>query len=62
MKQKPECPKCGNTMGFSFGGCISCGWNYVTNKWDWIRVNPKLLPDEWKDYFVRNHEKYYNKK
>jgi len=33
-----ECPKCGNKIGFSFGTCCECGYNHISNKYDWIKV------------------------
>lgn len=33
-----DCPHCGNRVGFAFGTCIECGWNYLTRKFHWIKV------------------------
>jgi len=33
-----ECPKCGNRIGLAFGTCCECGYNYLTNKYDWIKI------------------------
>lgn len=33
-----ECPHCANRIGFVFGTCTECGWNTLTNTFEWIRV------------------------
>lgn len=32
------CPKCGNRLGFAFGCCCQCGYNYISKQYDWIKV------------------------
>lgn len=57
-----ECPKCGNKIGFSFGMCIDCGYNYNTNKYDRIKVSTNILktylPTEIYEYLLKQHEMY----
>ena len=33
-----ECPICKNRIGFNCGTCIECGYNYLSNKFDFIKV------------------------
>lgn len=55
-----ECPKCGNKIGFSFGMCIDCGYNYNTHKYDQIKVSTDTLktylPTEIYIYLLKQHE------
>lgn len=32
------CPKCLNRIGFVFGTCGDCGWNYLDDTYHWIVV------------------------
>lgn len=56
------CPKCNNIMGFVFGTCIECGWNYLSNQWEYIKVRVDDLPEEIQDYFIQKHAKRYDDK
>lgn len=38
------CEVCGNKHGFKDGCCLDCGWNYVTSRFDFIRVSVEDLP------------------
>ena len=38
MSSSP-CPHCGNTMGFTFGTCIECGWNSLDGSFSRIEVS-----------------------
>jgi len=33
-----KCEKCGNTMGFVFGTCTTCGWNSISKEYSWAKV------------------------
>lgn len=33
------CNHCGNTTGFVFGTCTTCGWNNDEGYFKWIKVN-----------------------
>jgi len=55
-----ECVKCKNTMGFVFGKCTKCGWNYLSNKWDTIKVNVNDLPRNIRYDLIEKHEQYYD--
>lgn len=39
------CPICKNTMGFVCGRCIECGYNYLTDEFEQIKVDVKLLEE-----------------
>lgn len=32
------CPHCQNTIGFVFGTCCQCGWNYLENRFKFVTV------------------------
>lgn len=54
---KTECPKCGNKMGFAMGTCIDCGYNYLDNKYSWIKVRVNQLPNEIRYPLIDRHDK-----
>lgn len=54
------CPKCKNIMGFSFGTCVRCGWNYISNEYDYIKVRVNDLPQWVRDYLVEKHDNSIN--
>lgn len=39
MNKRSTCPHCKNTMGFSFGTCVECGFNYLDNQFHRISVS-----------------------
>lgn len=54
-----ECPNCKNTQGFAFGTCIKCGFNHISEEFEWIRVYvPDLdlvsFRDKWD--LINNHK------
>ena len=57
-----ECPICKNTMGFAFGTCIECGYNYNDNTYHFIEVDTetleRIVSPEMFDYLVERHEKF----
>ena len=57
-----ECPICKNRIGFNCGTCIECGYNYLSNKFDFIKVYvsdlEKYLPEDICDLLINEHEKY----
>lgn len=57
-----ECPICKNRIGFNCGTCIECGYNYLSNKFDFIKVYvsdlERYLPKDVCDSLVDEHEKY----
>lgn len=50
-----DCPKCNNKLGFSFGTCSSCGWNYIDSTYHWIKVNVNDLSVDTKEYLIRKY-------
>ena len=57
-----ECPICKNRIGFNCGTCIECVYNYLSNKFDFIKVYvsdlEKYLSEDICDLLVDEHEKY----
>ena len=51
------CPKCNNTMGFAFGTCTRCDWNYLDNSYHTIKVDVDYLPKDIKDRLIQLHDK-----
>lgn len=60
-----ECPICKNKIGFNCGTCIECGYNYLSNNFEFIEVSVKvlaqLIPQNICDSLVKEHEKYRSK-
>ena len=58
-----ECPICKNKVGFAFGTCTKCGYNYLEEEYHRIEVNmdtlKRLLDPYAIDYLVQQHEKRY---
>lgn len=57
-----ECPICKNTMGFAFGTCCRCGYNYLDHTYHTIEVSTEILeqivsPDMF-EYLVAEHERF----
>lgn len=56
------CPICKNTMGFIFGTCIECGYNYLDHTYHTIKVDTEVLKQvvspEIFNYLVEQHEKH----
>lgn len=57
-----ECPICKNTMGFSCGTCIECGYNYLDHRFHFIEVDVDvlraLLPEHVVEQLVDIHSEY----
>lgn len=51
-----ECPHCKNTVGFIFGTCSQCGYNYLSMQFEIIKVRVDDLPEETVDYLIGLHE------
>lgn len=49
------CPHCQNKMGFAFGTCIECGFNYITKQFNKIEVWVEDLPPNIRDYLINWH-------
>ena len=58
-----ECPKCGNTIGFGFGTCVECGYNYLDNTYRYIKVDTEILkqlvPLHVFKFLVKEHDKRF---
>lgn len=52
-----SCPKCGNRMGFAFGTCVDCGFNYLDYDYKYIKVDVDKLPESIKWYLIDNHDR-----
>ena len=52
-----ECPICKNKVGFAFGTCTKCGYNYLEKEYHRIEVNmdtlKRLLDPYTIDYLVQ---------
>jgi len=59
-KEVDCCPVCENTRGFAFGTCVSCGFNYNSATFDFIKVRVNHLPKEVKVALVKYHAKKYD--
>lgn len=46
-------------MGFVFGRCHRCGWNYLSKKWERIKVDVSDLLIEIRYALVKKHEEYW---
>ena len=60
------CPICKNTMGFAYGTCIECGYNYIDNTYHKIEVCTdelrKFVPNHIMEYFISEHNKHKKRK
>ena len=56
-----KCNKCDNELGFAFGTCNNCGWNYLSNQFEFIKVLVDDLPEDEQDYLVEKHAMRYEK-
>lgn len=56
---KTNCPKCNNTIGFAFGVCIDCGWNHISNEWSHIKVNPQMIPPQFRQSLIDYYAKQF---
>ena len=61
-----KCPICDNMIGFAFGTCIDCGYNYIDHKYHFIEVDTETLErvvsPEVFEYLVAEHERFKLKK
>lgn len=48
------CPHCLNQIGFAFGTCSACGYNYVEHRFRWIKVYVDDLDSD-EDILVEIH-------
>ncbi len=63
MSEKTICPNCKNEIGFVFGMCISCGFNYLDHTFHFIKVwRSDFLNDEYWDYLIQKHKQNSEKK
>ena len=67
MEEQKEikCPVCQNKFGFTFGICCNCGYNHISNRFEYIEVPVDILITLLKKetdilYLVERH--YNNKK
>lgn len=44
-KKEGECPVCSNTIGFAFGTCVECGYNYLSEEFSFIEVRRGQIPN-----------------
>ena len=52
-----KCPNCQQTHGgFVAGTCCQCGFNYISNTFDWISAYVDELPIDIRNYLIRIHE------
>ena len=42
---KTVCLKCKNEMGFAFGTCVDCGWNYLDHSYHFIKIHVSDIPN-----------------
>ena len=54
-----KCTKCGNELGFVFKTCNNCGWNYLSNQFEFIKVLVDDLPESEQGYVVEKHAMRY---
>ena len=63
MSERTICPVCQNKKGFACGKCIECGFNYLKDDFDEIKVDVKTLrtfmTESIVDILIQKH---YNKK
>ena len=51
------CKKCKNKQGFVFGVCNECGFNNLTEQFDWIKVQVDDLPERIQPLLIKRYEK-----
>ena len=54
-----KCNKCGNELGFVFKTCNNCGWNCLSNQFEFIKVLVDDLPEDIQDHLVEIHARRY---
>lgn len=54
-----KCPVCDNRIGFAFGTCVDCGFNYIEADFRYIKVDVRYLPLELREALIREHAKWY---
>ena len=56
-----KCPICDNMIGFHFGTCVNCGYNYIDHEYKYIKVDTEILkslvPTQVYEFLVMEHEK-----
>lgn len=57
-----KCPVCDNRIGFAFGTCVDCGFNYLDGTFRFIKVDIDYLPMELREALVREHADMYDVK
>lgn len=53
-----KCPLCGNTHGFVCGTCCQCGFNHISCRFDWIKVDVERLPLGLREWLTERHAMY----
>jgi len=61
-KDMESCPVCNNRMGFAFGTCSECGFNYIEGEFRYIKVDTDYLPKELKEFLIKKHATRFNVK
>lgn len=54
MNTEEGCPHCGNQFGFAFGMCCECGFNHLSNKFDFIKVYTQNLGED-QSHLIQQH-------
>lgn len=62
MSDRLECPHCGNKMGFAFGTCCECGFNYIDHTFHSIQINPEDLPAKMRERAIERHAHFTKKR
>lgn len=61
-----ECPICKNKQGFACGTCIDCGYNHISNTYEFIEVRTdtlkQIVSPEVYNWLVAEHEKWKYRK
>jgi hypothetical protein len=52
-----SCPHCQNKMGFVCGMCIDCGYNYLMNEFNFIKVYVDDLAPRDREYLIEKHRR-----
>lgn len=55
------CEKCGNRLGFAFGTCVQCGYNYLDKQYHHIKVYVDDLPEDIKWRLIDKHDESVTK-